>query len=106
MPTNKIKENNIDIKKDYYQNIDLKETIKNAKSLLERLSNGEYQGLVKTPILEPINIENGNKEGENKETRPTSKTTIKYQEDISNGRPSMYIPHVSIMHIGDGKKIE
>lgn len=64
MPTNKIKENNIDIKKDYYQNIDLKETIKNAKSLLERLSNGEYQGLVKTPILEPINIENGNKDDE------------------------------------------
>lgn len=64
MPTNKIKENNIDIKKDYYQNIDLKETIKNAKSLLEMLSNGEYQGLVKTPILEPINIENGNKDDE------------------------------------------
>ena len=64
MPTNKIKENNIDIKKDYYQNIDLKETIKNAKSLLERLSNGEYQGLVKIPILEPINIENWNKDDE------------------------------------------
>lgn len=64
MPTNKIKENNIDIKKDYYQNIDLQETIKNAKSLLERLSNGEYQGLVKIPILEPINIENWNKDDE------------------------------------------
>lgn len=106
MPTNKIKENNSDIKNDYYQNIDLQETIKNAKSLLERLNNGEYQGLVKMPILEPINLENGNKEGENKEIRPTSKTTIKYQEDISNGRPNMYIPHISIMHIGNGSKIE
>lgn len=76
MPTNKIKENNIDIKKDYYQNIDLKETIKKAKSLLERLSNGEYQGLVKTPILEPINIENGNKEGENKETEDYRKQML------------------------------
>ena len=76
MPSNKIKENNIDIKKDYYQNIDLQETIKNAKSLLERLSNGEYQGLVKTPILEPINIENGNKEGENKETEDYRKQML------------------------------
>lgn len=64
MPANKIKGNNSDIKNDYYQNINLKETIKNAKSLLERLSNGEYQGLVKIPILEPINIESGNKDDE------------------------------------------
>ena len=64
MPTNKIKENNSDIKNDYYQNIDLQETIKNAKSLLERLNNGKYQGLVKMPILEPIDIESGNKDDE------------------------------------------
>lgn len=64
MPANKIKGNNSDIKNYYYQNINLKETIKNAKSLLERLSNGQYQGLVKIPILEPINVESGNKDDE------------------------------------------
>ena len=76
MPTNKIKENNSDIKNDYYQNIDLQETIKNAKTLLERLNNGEYQGLVKMPILEPVNFENGNKEGENKETEDYRKQKL------------------------------
>ena len=76
MPTNKIKENNNDIKNDYYQNIDLQEAIKNAKSLLERLNNGKYQGLVKIPILEPINLENGNKEGENKETEDSRKQKL------------------------------
>lgn len=76
MPTNKIKENNSDIKNDYYQNIDLQEAIKNAKSLLERLNNGEYQGLVKIPIIEPINLEKGNKYGENKETDDSRKQKL------------------------------
>lgn len=42
----------------------------------------------------------------NQNTRPISRTTNQYNNDLKEGRPKMFIPHISIMHIKNGRKIK
>ena len=55
--------------------------------------------------IEPIN-DNGKVDDETRDARPISDTTSKYQNDLQEGRPNMLIPHISIFHMKNGRKIE
>lgn len=105
MPS-RIFEHNDKIRSYYRDSIDLQKMIDSAK-----LALAEYNKRINQELIEestPITSVNGNgkNEDENQPERPISRTTAKYQQDLREGRPNMYIPHISPIHLRNGNKIE
>lgn len=69
MPINKIEEHYGKIKNTYFAQMDLRDAIESARAILERLNNGNYQGLISESTSgNTVDNEKESKEGENKET--------------------------------------